>query len=94
MPEIRLDTNKPTMIIEASSWEEFREKVDIEYEREVGASIDWEKSDFLLMWIAISKGPQEIIYDMSVPIQIASIPPNMIDIIRFNGYVRGYIVER
>lgn len=93
MPEITLDTGKPTITVEASSWEEFREKAGAEYEREVGANIDWEKSTFLLLWITISKHPQEVTYHMSVPIQIASIPSNIIDIIEFSGYVRGYIVE-
>ena len=91
--KITLDTGKPTILVVAQTWEEFRERAGAEYKREVGKDIDWEKSEFTLWWIYLNVGARKINISLHVP--IIPFPTNFsTGLIEFDGYIKGKIVEK
>ena len=91
--KITLDTDKPTILIVAQTWKEFRERAGAEYKRQVGKDIDWEKSEFTLWWIYMIVGSREIRISLHVQI-IPFLTSFSAGLIQFDGYIKGKIVEK
>lgn len=91
--KITLGTDEAVILVIAQTWEEFRKRAGDEYKRLVGKDIDWEKSEFILWRIYMAIGP----HDFNIPLNVTIIPfltSFNSDLIEFDGFIRGKIVEK
>ena len=91
--KITLDTDKPVILVVASTWKQFRKRAGAEYKRLVGKDIDWEKSEFTLQRIHMTIGSRE--FDIYLDVQIIPFSISFSSgLIEFDGCIKGKIIEK